>query len=100
MSAQVCINYQFGMSNFHEPSEDQIKKSFAAFDSDRNGSISTSELQTVLGKCGFKVTQANCLELIKLFDKNNTGVMEFVEFQQLAAEAVAMKKKARHISED
>jgi Ca2+-binding EF-hand superfamily protein len=81
------------MNNFNEPTEDQVKKSFHAFDSDRNGSISASEMQIVLGKCGQKVTQAQCVELIKLFDKNSTGVMEYLEFQQMVAEAVIMKKR-------
>lgn len=79
--------------SFVHPSEETIKRSFVAFDKDSNGNISASEMQTVLGKCGYKVSQTHCNELIKLFDKNNSGVMEFTEFQTMVAEAVKMREK-------
>ena len=79
--------------SFVQPSEETIKRSFAAFDKDSNGNISASEMQIILNKCGYKVSQLHCTDLIKHFDKNSSGVMEFPEFQQLVAEAVKMKQK-------
>lgn len=75
------------------PSEETVKRCFTAFDRDNNGNISASEMQMVLSKCGFKVSQTHCTELIKVFDKNNSGVMKFQEFQQMVKVAVSMKVK-------
>ena len=74
------------------PSPAQIKAAFDAFDTDFSGQVSATELQAVLVKGGVPLTLAQCMELIKMFDVNNSGMMEFNEFERLISEALKHKK--------
>ena len=74
------------------PSPQQIKAAFDAFDVDKSGQVSATELQAVLLKGGVPVTLAQCMGLIKVFDVNNSGMMEFNEFERLLSEALKQKK--------
>ena len=69
--------------------QQRLKKAFDTFDIDKSGAISTSELCTVLNQCGVKVSQAQCSLLIQNYDANESGLMEFAEFQDLFKEALA-----------
>ena len=75
-----------------KPSPAQIKAAFDAFDSDKSGQISCTELEQILIKCGVKVNAAQCSQLIKMFDANNSGMMEFNEFERLIDEALKHAK--------
>lgn len=57
---------------------------FQAVDSDRSGRISAGELQQALsnGRCGRFSVQA-CTTLITMFDRDNSGTVDFNEFQQM-----------------
>lgn len=70
----------------------QIRAAFDAFDVDRSGQISANELQQVLGKSGVTVIAAQCAQLIKMFDANNSGTLEFNEFERLISEALKHAK--------
>ena len=71
-----------------KPSDAQIKAAFDAFDADKSGHISCAELEQILTKCGVQVTGAQCAQLVKMFDANNSGNMEYNEFQKLIEEAL------------
>lgn len=74
------------------PSPQQIKAAFDAFDTDFSGQVSATELQAVLVKGGVPLTLDQCVQLIKMFDVNNSGMMEFNEFERLISEALKHKK--------
>lgn len=73
--------------------QQRLKKAFDTFDIDKSGAISTSELCTVLNQCGVKVSQTQCSLLIRNYDTNESGLMEFSEFQDLFKEALAAQGK-------
>jgi Ca2+-binding EF-hand superfamily protein len=75
-----------------KPTDAQIKAAFDAFDADKSGQISTVELEQILTKCGVKVNSAQCSQLIKMFDADNSGLMEYNEFQKLIEEALKHAK--------
>ena len=75
-----------------KPTPQQIKAAFDAFDADKSGQISSKELEAILLKCGVKVNEAQCAQLIKMFDANNSGMMEFPEFEKLIDEALKHAK--------
>ncbi len=75
-----------------KPTPQQIKAAFDAFDADHSGQISSKELEQILLKCGVKVNEAQCHQLIKMFDANNSGMMEFNEFEKLIDEALKHAK--------
>ena len=75
------------------PSPAQIKAAFDAFDADKSGQVSATELlQAVLVKGGVPVNLDQCMQLIRMFDSNNSGMMEFNEFERLISEAFKPKK--------
>ena len=74
------------------PAPAQIKAAFDAFDVDKSGQVSATELQAVLLKGGVPVTLDQCVQLIKMIDFNNSGMMEFSEFERLLSEALKHKK--------
>ena len=71
-----------------QPSSAELRQAFDAFDTDKSGQISTAELKVVLDQCGVAVTAEQCAQLIKMFDANNSGKMEFNEFEKLVSEAL------------
>lgn len=71
-----------------QPTREELRQAFDAFDTDKSGQISTSELKSVLDQCGVDVTADQCAQLIKMFDANNSGKMEFDEFERLVQEAL------------
>jgi len=92
------------------PTPQQIKGAFDAFDADFSGQISTTELTKVLiDNKGFlgkedeklakdidkavkgKISEEQAALLISMFDVNNSGMMEFNEFERLISEALKYK---------
>ena len=72
-------------------SEAEIRDAFKAFDSDNSGSISTSEIQALLGQMGVQLTAEESQALVKAFDTDSSGKMEFSEFVKLVRAAEAQK---------
>ena len=64
-------------------SEDDVglyKSQFDACDEDGGGSISSTELKTVMRACGVQMTDAEVERLVKEFDTDGTGDLDFGEF--------------------
>ncbi|GMI42971.1 hypothetical protein TrCOL_g3851 [Triparma columacea] len=64
-------------------SEEQInefKEVFTIFDRDGDGTITTSELGTVMRTLGQNVTEADLKEMIAEVDADNSGELDFPEF--------------------
>jgi len=70
------------------PSPAQIKAALDAFDLDFSGQLSSMELQQTLNQANVKFTEAQANQLIKMFDANNSGMMEFNEFERHISEAL------------
>ncbi|GAB3567092.1 hypothetical protein GCM10027578_17210 [Spirosoma luteolum] len=98
------------------PSSAQIKAAFDTFDVDKSGQISATELALVLAKGGIRgsefiakikldkemrndikadITPAAAAQIIKMFDANNSGMMEFNEFERLIEEALKQANKIK-----
>lgn len=69
--------------------EDKIKEAFARFDKDGNGEITAEELQDIFSLVGERDGEGQFLTLdqvkviIRRFDDNNDGVLQYEEFAQL-----------------
>ena len=57
---------------------------FEQFDVDRSGFISTAELRSALGKLGVHMSHPQCQALLVKYDTDQSGLIEFPEFRQLA----------------
>jgi hypothetical protein len=71
-----------------KPSSAQIKAAFDSFDADKSGQLSDTEVYQVLTGTGVRLYQSQVRQLIKMFDVNNSGMWEFVEFERLLEEAL------------
>ncbi|CAA0818309.1 Probable calcium-binding protein CML45 [Striga hermonthica] len=66
-----------------EPSLEEIKETFGAFDANGDGFINGSELQIVFCNLGLKCNLEECGRMIEKFDCNGDGLIDFREFVKL-----------------
>ncbi|KIM43684.1 hypothetical protein M413DRAFT_443591 [Hebeloma cylindrosporum] len=59
------------------------KETFDLFDKDQNGTISTSELGSIMRAVGHNQTEQDLEDILKEIDKDNSGAVEFDEFVEL-----------------
>ena len=71
------------LSNVYNFTREQItdfKQQFDAYDQDGNGTVDLAEVKMVLEKCGVPMPEAQIAELIKEFDADGSGDLNFQEF--------------------
>ncbi|TKY65170.1 calcium-binding protein CML45 [Spatholobus suberectus] len=68
-----------------EPSLDEVKQAFDVFDENKDGFIEARELQRVLCILGLKEAAEleNCHKMIRIFDTNQDGRIDFIEFLKI-----------------
>ena len=72
----------------------KIKEIFDLFDKDHNGTICAAEFSTLVHTTGVDVTQTEIANVMKKFDKNDDGVIDFDEFVVMMQEFEPTKKDA------
>ena len=72
------------------PRHDAQRAAFNKYDTNHSGELDHKELRKALETVGLKITSAHAATLLAKYDKDQSGLMEFDEFQQLctALEAV------------
>lgn len=76
--------YMVGDPSYRPPVRPEVLQWFQAVDSDRSGHISAEELQSALvNSNGSRFTEDACRLMIALFDKDKSGKIDVMEFQQL-----------------
>ncbi|XP_020218523.1 probable calcium-binding protein CML45 [Cajanus cajan] len=68
-----------------EPSLEEVKQAFDVFDENKDGFIVAEELQRVLCVLGLKEAAEleNCHKMIRVFDTNQDGRIDFIEFVKI-----------------
>ena len=67
---------------------------FEQFDVDRSGFISAAELRLALGKLGKNVSHNVAQDLLRRYDNDSSGTIEFSEFRQLANDLPSMVERS------
>lgn len=63
--------------------EAELKETFRLFDKDGSGQISASELQDILSKLGGHITEQQAQDIVKKYDVNGNGHIDFHEFLEV-----------------
>ncbi|KAL8603615.1 hypothetical protein ACOMHN_005557 [Nucella lapillus] len=66
---------------------EEYREAFKVMDKDGNGSISAEELGNILRAKGATITDQQVTDLIKTYDSNGDGDIDFDEFTKLMAES-------------
>ncbi|XP_043693002.1 probable calcium-binding protein CML26 [Telopea speciosissima] len=75
----------FPMLMEREGGDDDLKRGFQMFAGKRSGSITLDDLQRIFSCLGNKMSNEECKSIIKAFDLNGDGVIDFAEFQKMMA---------------
>jgi len=83
--AKGAINFQeflsmMGKRRKDGDEDDDVQQAFRAFDLDKDGFISPSELKTVMARLGENLTDTEVADIIKEADKDNDGKLNLNEF--------------------
>lgn len=70
---------------FQPPANDPCRAWFDAVDVDRSGYVSPPELTQCLQRAGHNFSVEICAKMIRMFDRDGSGQISFMEFQQLFA---------------
>lgn len=62
----------------------EIKEAFDLFDTDRTGTADCHEIKVILRALGFDVKKQEVLSLIKEYDREETGVVEYSDYVELS----------------
>ena len=65
------------------PAADPCRAWFDAVDTDRSGKINAQELQRALSQAQYNFNVSTAAKMIRMFDRDNSGSIQYMEFQQL-----------------
>ncbi len=66
-----------------EDQQQEIKEAFDLFDNEKTGKIDYHELKVTLRALGFEVRKQEVLKLMKGYDKENSGSIEYLDYVDL-----------------
>jgi len=84
----------------------EIRESFDLFDSDKDRAIDYHELKVALKALGFEMKKVEVLKILRDFDKNNSGKIEFDDFNEVVTDMMLDRDpqeemmKAFHLFDD
>jgi len=76
-----------------------IKEAFQTFDKDNDGYITCKEMGTVLRSMGQNLTEQDINDLAKIYDKEESGKIEFTEFFHLTLQRMKEPEKEEDLIE-
>ena len=80
-----------------EEQRQEIKEAFDLFDTDKSGSIDYHELKVAMRALGFDVRKQEVLKLMKEFDREDTGLIEYASFVDIMTQKMAERDPEEEI---
>lgn len=78
---------------------EEYRDAFNLFDTDHSGSISATELSTVMKSLGLKPNETDVLDLMNEIDQDGNNEIDFDEFLSLMARQAGVKDSEQEIIE-
>lgn len=75
----------------------EIREAFDLFDTDKSGSIDYHELKVAMRALGFDVRKAEVLKLMKEYDRNETGQIEYPDFVDIMTQKISERDPEEEI---
>ncbi|KAJ3218232.1 Calcium-binding component of the spindle pole body (SPB) half-bridge [Dinochytrium kinnereticum] len=66
----------------------EIKEAFDLFDTDKDSALDYHELKVAMRALGFDVKKAEVLKILREYDKNGQGLIEFEDFNKVMTEKI------------
>ncbi|KAJ3107535.1 Calcium-binding component of the spindle pole body (SPB) half-bridge [Phlyctochytrium planicorne] len=66
----------------------EIKEAFDLFDTDKDSALDYHELKVAMRALGFDVKKAEVLKILREYDKNGQGLIEFDDFNKVMTEKI------------
>ncbi len=76
-------------SQLSEEQKQEIKEAFDLFDTDKTGTIDYHELKVAMRALGFDVKKQEVLNLMKEFDREGSGQIEYPDFLEIMTHKIA-----------
>ncbi|KAK8899880.1 Centrin-3 [Tritrichomonas musculus] len=80
------------MTSLTQDQQLEIREAFDIFDSDKSGSIDRHELRVALRAMGFDATKDEVTRIMKQYDPDATGLVNFPAFQKIVEEKLAQRR--------
>ncbi|KAI9332368.1 hypothetical protein BDR26DRAFT_869375 [Obelidium mucronatum] len=71
-----------------EDQKTEVKEAFELFDTDKDGCLDYHELKVAMRALGFDVKKAEVLKILREFDKDGQGLIEFQDFSKVMTERI------------
>uniref|UniRef100_A0A8C9GKL2 EF-hand domain-containing protein n=1 Tax=Piliocolobus tephrosceles TaxID=591936 RepID=A0A8C9GKL2_9PRIM len=73
----INSNRRRGRNELTDEQKNEIKEAFDLFDTEKTGKIDYHELKVAIRALGFDIKKADVLELMREYDKTNSGYIDY-----------------------
>lgn len=86
-----------GRNEITDEQKNEIKEAFDLFDTEKTGKIDYHELKVAIRALGFDVKKADVIELMKEYDKNNSGHIDYSDFLDIMTQKISERDPTEEI---
>ncbi|KAI8613918.1 hypothetical protein BC830DRAFT_1066068 [Chytriomyces sp. MP71] len=76
------------VADITEDQKTEIREAFELFDTDKDGALDYHELKVAMRALGFDVKKAEVLKILREFDKEGHGLIEYADFAKVMTERI------------
>eukprot|EP01066_Platyproteum_vivax_P010288 Platyproteum_vivax@DN4589_c0_g1_i1.p1 len=81
-----------------EEHKQEVKEAFDLFDTEKTGTIDYHELKVAMRALGFEVKKSDVVELMKEYDRNGRGCVEYADFLEIMTQKISERDPVEEIA--
>ncbi|CAD2087007.1 topoisomerase, putative [Plasmodium vinckei lentum] len=93
----ISSNRRRGRNEITEEQKNEIKEAFDLFDTEKTGKIDYHELKVAIRALGFDIKKADVLELMREYDKTNSGYIDYNDFLDIMTQKISDRDPTEEI---